>query len=55
MSAPKLCSEELAIFRRWFLVVASMSECEDALHVVLSTLIVTLVAVIVLLKSFVFH
>jgi hypothetical protein len=45
----------LAIFERRFLVIASMSECEEAISVVLSTLIVTLVAAIILLKSFVFR
>jgi hypothetical protein len=52
--APKLCSEELAIFKRWFLVIDSLSKCEDAINVVLSTLIVTLVAAILLLDTFVF-
>jgi hypothetical protein len=49
-----LYSKELAIFRRWFLVVAGMPECEDAINIVLSILIVTLVAAIILLKTFAF-
>jgi hypothetical protein len=55
VSAPKSCSEELAIFERWFLVVASMSEREVTINVILSTLIVTLVVAILLLKTLVFH
>jgi hypothetical protein len=39
---------------RWFIVVASMSECEDAISVVLSTLIVALMIAIILLKTLVF-
>jgi hypothetical protein len=50
-----LCSEDVAIFGRWFLIVASMFECEEAIHVVLSTLIVTLMAAIILFRSFVFR
>jgi hypothetical protein len=42
VSAPKSCSEEVVIFGRWFLVVVSMSKCEVAINVVISTLIVTL-------------
>jgi hypothetical protein len=37
------------------LVIASMSECEEAIIVIMSTLIVTLVTAIMLLKYFVFH
>jgi hypothetical protein len=48
-------SRRVSYLRRWFVVVASMSECEDAITVVLSTLIVALVAVIILLKTLVFH
>jgi hypothetical protein len=48
-------SRRVSYLQRWFVVVASMSECEDAITVVLSTLIVALVAVIILLKTLVFH
>jgi hypothetical protein len=47
--------QRVGYLRRWFLVVASMSECEDAINVVLSTIIVTLVDAIILLKIFVFR
>jgi hypothetical protein len=43
------------LFWRWFVVIASMSKCEDAITVVLTTLIVALVAAIILLKTIVFH
>jgi hypothetical protein len=48
-------SRRVRYLQRWFIVIARMSKCEDALTVVLSTLIVALVAAIILLKTLVFR
>jgi hypothetical protein len=48
-------SRRVSYLQRWFIVVASMSECEDDITVVLATLIVALVAAIILLKALVFR
>jgi hypothetical protein len=48
-------SRRVSYLRRWFIVVASVPECEDAITIVLSALIVALVAAIILLKTLVFH
>jgi hypothetical protein len=48
-------SLRVSYLQRWFIVITSMSECEDAITVVLATLIVALVAAITLLKTLVFH
>jgi hypothetical protein len=47
-------SRRVSYLRRWFVVVASLSEFDDAVTVVVSTLIVALVAAIILLKTLVF-
>jgi hypothetical protein len=48
-------SQWVSYLRRWFVFIASMLECEDAITIVLSTLIVALVTAIILLKTLVFR
>jgi hypothetical protein len=48
-------SRRVSYLQRWFIVIASMSKCDDAVIVVLSTLIIALVDAVILLMTLVFR